>query len=55
MLYELARNCITRTHPLTHKLLMGFWMSLGGKGSKEPMSQEQQEQETKKICAQNNF
>ena len=27
----------------THKLLLGFWLSLGGKGSEEPRSQEEQE------------
>ena len=28
---------------LTHRLLMGFWLSLGGQGSEWPMSQEEQE------------
>ena len=33
---------------LTHKLLIGFWVSLGGWGQKGPMSKEEQEQQSTK-------
>ena len=42
---NLAEGEVLEIRNLTHKLLMGYWLSLGSWGSEGPISQEEQEEQ----------